>query len=196
MKELPILRGERSIDALGIAIGVVLSGMAFWLAIVPVMNQRSIQTARATELSNIKAELEDHRARQSGTQVAIDRLRSELARCEVKLAATSSLNTRIMELSELATESGLEVVTIKGEDAKQANKRVYVPVKVIARGQYFAVARFLKDINVRFRDTAVDKFAAAAERSEKETGDAVVEIDLSWYAVYEGASDMATAPNP
>ncbi len=196
MKELPILRGERSIDALGIAIGVVLSGMAFWLAIVPVMNQRSIQTARATELSNIKAELEDHRARQSGTQVAIDRLRSELARCEVKLAATSSLNTRIMELSELATESGLEVVTIKGEDAKQANKRVYVPVKVIARGQYFAVARFLKDINVRFRDTAVDKFAAAAERSEKESGDAVVEIDLSWYAVYEGASDMATAPNP
>ena len=196
MSTFPVIRGERTIDIAGLAIGLCLGAMAYWLAIVPVTNQRSIQAAQATELANVRAAMEDQRAKHSGTQSAIDRLKLELASCEVKPALVSSLNTRIMELSELAAESGLVVVTIRGEDAKPINKRVQVPIKVIARGPYFAVARFLKDVNVKFRDTAIERFNAAAVRSENEEDDALTQIDFSWYAVYEGASDMANAPNP
>ena len=86
--------------------------------------------------------------------------------------------------------------SIEGEDARPANKRVQVPIKVIARGPYFAVARFLKDVNVKFRDTAVEKFNASAVRSENEEDDALTQIDLTWYAVYDGASDVASTSNP
>lgn len=196
MTKFSIMKGSRTIDCVGAAVGICLSIAAYWLAVLPVLSQRSLEAARATELANLRMATEDQRAKQGSAISAIERLKAELASCEVRPVPVSALNTRIMELGELAAESGLVVVTIKGEDAKPANKRVQVPIKVIARGPYFSVARFLKDVNVKFRDTAVEKFNASAVRSENEEDDALTQIDLTWYAVYEGASDVASAPNP
>lgn len=196
MIKFPAIKGVRTIDCAGVAAGVCLSLAAYWVAVLPVLNQRSLETARATELANLRIATEDQRSKQGSALSAIERLKAELASCEVKPVPVSALNTRIMELGELAAESGLLVVTIKGEDARPSNKRVQVPIKVIARGPYFSVARFLKDVNVKFRDTAVEKFNASAVRSENDADDALTQIDLSWYAVYDGASDVASAPNP
>ncbi len=196
MTKFSVLNGVRTIDFAGAAVGICLSFAAYWLAVLPVLSQRSLEAARAAELANLRMATEDQRAKQGSALSAIERLKAELASCEVKPVPVSALNTRIMELGELAAESGLVVVTIKGEDAKPSNKRIQVPIKVIARGPYFSVSRFLKDVNVKFRDTAVEKFNASAVRSENEEDDALTQIDLTWYAVYDGASDVASAPNP
>ena len=186
----------RLIDLAGIAATVCLSFGAYWVAALPVITQRDIRTAQIKELINLTASEQDQIAQRASSEKALERLKIDLAKCEVIPVSVSALNTRIMELGELATESGLEVETVKGEDAKALAQRVHVPIKLIARGPYFSVARFLKDLSVKFRDTAVERFMVTADRSDNGGEQGLAQIDLTWYAVSEGASDLASAPNP
>ena len=186
----------RLTDAAGVAAAVVLSFAAYWIAVLPVVVQREIDAGQRNELAALKVSAEDQRVNRDNADLAIERLRSELSKCEIIPTSVNLLNTRIMELGELATESGLVVETIKGDESKPANKRVQVPIMLIARGPYFSIARFLKDLSVKFRDTAVEKFTIAAERTENQGESGLVQIELSWYAVSEGASEVAGVANP
>ena len=189
-------RGVGLIDIGGALAVAAVSALGYWIALRPVLMQRETQHAQATKLQSLRTAVEDGAKMKEKAEVTLAKLQRELAGCEVQLQAASTLNARLAELGELAARSGLVVQSMRGDDAKVSGQRVQVPIKMVARGSYPAIGAFFRTLATTYRDTAVERFSASADRSDKQGGDGAFWVDITWFAVSDGAGDVATVPAP
>lgn len=184
------------IDACGVAAALGLAAAAYWAAVKPVLTQRESRQAQVQRLAQLRTETEEGSRTKEKADSTIAKLTGELAGCEVQLLPVSTLNKRLVEIGIIAAQNGMTVETLRGDDAKSVGQRLNVPIRLVARGSYPACAAFLGVMSNHYRDTAVEHFGLVADRSDNAGGSGTLTVDFTWFAVSDGAGDVAAVPNP
>ncbi len=168
---------EWRMDSIGVAVFIALTGLAYLLEFEPAMRDRDALRAGATELA-------DKRETSTRLQSTIYSLNNQIqARqaaqaTELKLQPPTQINDRLSALSTLATDHGLTVEAIEPGEAKGAVRYSTIPIRILGRGKYPQVARFIHALRTELPDTSVTDLAISGAGDTAPT----VTLNLLWYA--------------
>ena len=180
MKRAAGFDGRWQVDAAAIASCVVLTLLLYYGGLAPLMHARDTALAQQDELkarqenaSSLAASVARVRSQLHSTREAIDKT-------PLKLQPSRLVNTRLAELTELATAQGLQIEHVEPSASRAAGRYEIVPLRMAGTGRFPTCVRFLNRLRAGFPDTGVAGFQLSGNPSAAGTGR--FELELHWFA--------------
>lgn len=166
------------LDAIGLAIFIALTVLAYLVEIEPAMREREATRAALNELA-------DKRETRSHLQTTIHNNDKQIATLqanqakELQLLPPAQINDRFSALSALASDQGLQVEAIEPGEASGTVHYSTIPIRINGRGKYPQFAKFLRALREELPDTSVTDVNLSGGGS---TTAATFTLNLLWYA--------------
>lgn len=168
------------IHVIGVLLCAVLTAGAYYGIAIPVMaRQQSVASVRQQwdQYRQRSAQLEAHR------RTLIEDLKATyeaLDASRVKLESSEMLNTRIAEVTDLATECRLDLHQTSSRALAGTELYDTISISIAGGGTYSDAARFLHRLRERMPDTGVRSVRLTGNPRSPQTP-ARYEMDLVWY---------------
>lgn len=170
------------IDAAGAAAGCILTVLAYFCGLKPILAQRRTMTDSAVQLNfqrsrSIQLTLESTRLR-----TALAQLRQRLSQNVLSLEDARRINHRIAQLNELATENGLTIDDIKPGDIAPSCGYDIMHIKLTGTGTYQSCTKFMHSLRSNFPDTGLISWQITDSKAQSGVL-AKFELDLLWHTL-------------
>ncbi|MFA9476851.1 type 4a pilus biogenesis protein PilO [Phycisphaerales bacterium AB-hyl4] len=172
---------RRTIDGVGVAMCLALTGLLYAVGVHPLLEQRREQQALSREVVTEQDEVAMLTASLMEVRRKYVQVQREVADNALRLEPLSALNRRVAELTEMARGAGLAVNGVRPGRATTNEHYRTVPVQVAGDGSFYAVERFLKQLYEQMPDVGVWSLQLERRGSDLEM-DPQYQIDLVWYA--------------
>ena len=169
------------IDALGVAVVCVLSGLWYFAGLRPLTEARAARRGLEAELAVQKDMAEKKSDILARQDQSLAKARQQNAASAIQLKQPEQVNQHVSELTGAAEASGLRIDEIKPSQAVPVARFTMVPIRLKGAGGYHAVTTFLRRLRGDFHDTGVTGFKLSKIESS-ENGDLQFALDLVWYA--------------
>jgi Tfp pilus assembly protein PilO len=180
------------LDLAGAAIVLAVGAIAYWAVIAPANNSRQALAEQRKSLQESEKAIRETDTATANLRQEFSQLRADLAANPVKLGASSSINSEISHLTELATGLGLKVAEIQPGEATYFRQYGTVPIHLSGTGSFGAWTGFAHRLCIDCPDVWVDSFALNG-KPENPGAYADFAVDLVWFVQPQGqvASDKA-----
>jgi len=145
------------------------------------LSHRRQTDAARTHLQAKQEELAQAQQTLAGVNRQLNRLEATLADSPIHLRPASAINTRLGELSDLATDCGLLIDEIKPGRTSLGEHYKIVSVYLAGTGTYQQCAVFCRRLREALPDMGAHSFALAADITKRDQP-ATFGFDLRWYA--------------
>lgn len=162
----------------GVCVLVVLTG-GFWLTSIKPALARA-REARALRASMVEASTRVHTLEQLArdTEIEVKEASEQLENVSIRLVSIDERNTRLSDLTSLATRVGLTVDEVSPSEPTSGEFFDEVRIRLRGRGSYPDVARFMHRLSEEQPDTEVRTFRTAGNGYE-----GMFEMWLVWRAL-------------
>lgn len=168
------------IDAAAVALCAICSLGGYLLIVQPAQARREAMEETKRRLDDRRAEVSKASGALRGMRGQLSRLQEELGRASVNLRESSAINSRIAELTGLASQEGLEVQYVQPGIAVSGSRYGQVPITLNALGSYRNSAAFLHQLKRTLPDLAVRSFSMTTDASDPAAKTAI-DLKLVWY---------------
>lgn len=174
-----------TVHAAGVAVVVVAAGCLWILGLGPRAQRLETEKSQRLQIAAASERLAALKASQTQQTTDLDGLLDELASSQVQLQSLRARNEKLRQLTELASEFGLEIDVQPFATPVQRDLYMAQPIELRGRGGFQASAKFLSEVLVRFSDVQVSSFSltsgAGGGQQDK------FRFDLAWYADRDGS---------
>ncbi len=154
-----------TIDVAGIFCCLLVAGAVYQFGFKPIVDREVERRQQKGELTQEEKRAENLQIELSRLKGHLIKLRAAVDRSAIQLQSTSYLNQRVSEVTELATECGLQVNKIQPKDTVSADRYDMVPIQIVGIGTYQSASIFLHRLQDRFPDTGVSSFELVKKSS-------------------------------
>lgn len=167
----------------GFVVCALLSTGAYFVGVRPAVARHEVQENRRAELKSARQKAANLAAARSQALADLAETNKALENLPLRLEPASSVNQRLLRLTDLATKECLLTIdemrsgaAIDGSDYKT------VPILIAGSGTYPACAKFLHQLRLVFPDTAVRSFETTNNSASPDAPAATFQFDLVWHA--------------
>lgn len=178
------------LDVAAVTMCVALSVALYFAGLVPLMRERDETLARQTELKSRREEASSLAASVARARAQLQGAREAVDRTPLKLQPSRHVNSRLAELTDLATAHGLQIEHIEPASSRRAGRYEIVPLKLAGVGRYPTCVVFLHKLREGFPDTVIARFELSGNPTAPGSGR--FEMELHWFATPSQPGD-ATA---
>ncbi|MBC8108138.1 MAG: type 4a pilus biogenesis protein PilO [Anaerolineae bacterium] len=168
------------IDIAGIVICLVLSGAAYLVGARPLMASRDERAERDVAFAATVEQANSLSASTRALRTQLSTAQTALARIEIPLQPSTSINQRIAELTALGGECYLEMQSIQPGAITNSERFAQIPIQVTGTGTYRTCADFLQRLRKQCPDTAVCAFELSVPPGDSSMA-VSFNIQLMWY---------------
>jgi Tfp pilus assembly protein PilO len=181
---------EWRVALFGIAAIIVLSGLAYFVEVAPILRDRDSYAQSNAELADKQQTLEHLQGFIRTAQQQIKTLNDHQS-SELKLQPAEEINDRISMVSSIATDQGLVLESTEPGNAVAQPRYSTVAIHITGHGGFRQIVKFLKQLHQQLPDVAVNDVGLAGGADG-----AAVNFTLSmvWYAAPQAAV-AKTDPN-
>jgi len=168
------------IHAIGAAVCVTLAAVGYFFGLQPLMHGPPAVVNLGDDIDFASQELEvasAQLAHRNSDLVEAQRLAAEQS---IALSPASTLNARLVALSELAQTHDLSVTGTQVDPLDETGSFAFIPVKMGGEGTYADATRFIGDLRIKFPDMGMTTFSLLRDGL---AGGAHFELELNWYVV-------------
>jgi Tfp pilus assembly protein PilO len=169
---------EWRLHAIGVAIFIALTGLAYVLEFEPALRDRDAMRAGLAELADKRETISRLQATIHTSNAQIAALQASQAK-ELQLLPLAEINDRLSSLSALAAAQGLQVEAIEPGEASGSVRYSTIPIRINGRGRYPQFAKFLRALREELPDTSATDINFSSGGS---TTAATFTLNLLWYA--------------
>jgi hypothetical protein len=174
-------RTRLSIDAAGVVVVTLMSGLFFMGAVLPAINANADRAAvlQAVELSRTEIHRVREQANDVGTYAA--KLEADLASTRVEIEPLTRLNARLARLTELASSKSLVLDRLAPGTPTKGVKATLVPIRVEGKGSFLNARQWIAVLRQEFPDISIVGLEIARDQPQSENASRF-SFDLIWYA--------------
>ncbi|MGE5607760.1 MAG: type 4a pilus biogenesis protein PilO [Bacillota bacterium] len=183
-------RGIRAfwrIDAVGLAILVGVTLIAYAVQVQPLVRSRRSMTAQQADLAAQQRKATELRGTVQSLKNQLTADQQVLAQESLELQPASQLNQQIGRLTDLAIEDGIQIDAVEPGKTTSGARYATIGVRVSGFGSYRNCAKYIRHISERFRDSSVSKIQLSTQASATPNS-ASFSLDLTWYTAPEALS--------
>jgi Tfp pilus assembly protein PilO len=180
------------IDAVGVVVGLLLTGAVFMLGVKPVLDREADRAAQRQAVSDQQREADRVTATLTVMRNNLGKFREAVQASSIQLRNTSYLNQRVGEITALATAAGLQVDEVVPGSVSAAGRYDMVPIELAGSGAFAACAKLLNELHGAFPDVGVSSLEIAGKPAAP-MEPATYRIGLTWYAAPRPAAATASA---
>jgi Tfp pilus assembly protein PilO len=160
-----------------------LSAGAYVVGVRPAMARHEETEARRSELKAARHKAAALAATRNSTLAQLAETNKSLQNLPLRLEPVSSVNQRLLRLTDLATkECLLTIDEMRSGAAVDGADYQTVPILIAGSGTYPACAKFLHRLRTVFPDTAVRSFDTTNNSASPDAPAATFQFDLVWHA--------------
>lgn len=169
------------IDIVGSLICVVVTVVAYGLAVKPLMAQRQLVKNASRQLQIKRAEAGEINTSLRELKKLTIAARDQLANNGLELEAVDTINQQIAELTNLLTECRLATDDIHTGRIQIGRRCDLVPIRISGKGRYDRFVLFLHKLNLNLPDISV--VGLSLQGTPDRPGEkGSFEFELFWYA--------------
>jgi Tfp pilus assembly protein PilO len=169
------------IDVAGVVVCALVTAACYFTLLRPVSINSQSYAQLQPQVSRQAQAVKDARAALASLQAELDSTRRQLADLPLHLEPSSQVNSRLANLTELASKIGIEVHQIQPEPARAGKRYDIVSIDLAGSGDYGQVTHFMRLLHDRFADIAVVNFELKS--GGPVATDAQFDIGLAWYTL-------------
>ncbi len=169
------------IDVLGLAACVLVTGVCYLALVRSVSSNRLAHARLQPQLAEHAQAVKDAKARLAALRSELDSTQKQLANLPLRLEPASRVNSRLAQLTGLASEMGIEVHQVQPDPARAGKRYDIVQIALSGSGDYGQVTRFMGRVHDTFADTAIVGFDLKSGGAAGST--ARFDIGLIWYTL-------------
>jgi Tfp pilus assembly protein PilO len=148
-------RDRRWIDLAGIGAGLVLTVVAVWLCLTPILAQRDAVAERLVHLNEQHTRAEQGQRTLASQGLSVEELRLRHKSEAIELQPADRINRHVSKLTRLINKRGLEVHQIQPGQTARNDRYCIVPIVIAGQGEYPDCAAFFNELQAAFPDTGV-----------------------------------------
>jgi type IV pilus assembly protein PilO len=126
------------------AIVAVLTGLNFWLVIIPLDEEIEGQEARQAQLDRDLAEKQEIAQNLNERRREMDVLEQKLAEALTELPERRDIEELLAQLNDIGKKSNLDISTVEPGAETPASFYARIPIKMVVSGNYHEIAMFLQ----------------------------------------------------
>lgn len=153
---------------------------AYFLFVAPALGRGEQSNARLAELAAQQAELTSLSISNKDAQTALAAATNAVQSGSVKLQTRDHLNQRLADLTQLATQSALQIDQLAPGKSSDGPRHGTVTIHFSGKGPYRACETFLAACAKKYPDIAVISLAASSNPEIPESP-VFLTIDLLWF---------------
>jgi Tfp pilus assembly protein PilO len=183
-KSTEVLDRAWKVDALGIVLIGVLTGLAYVAGLGPFLSAKVERARHDMAISDARTDRDEARADSERVAQVLESTRQRTRSVEISLQPFAQRHVRIGSIARLAadTELMVEQMTPAGPEAVYGTSSVVrVPITMTGKGSYTQISEFLGVLHETFRDTAVESVRLEADKASQGTV-ATFSVKLLWFA--------------
>lgn len=143
------------IDVAGIGVCAAASLVFYWMTVQPLVQSRAIVAGQRRDLEAEQTRIARLKTAAAGVREQLVRVQSALAASDVKLEPAAHINKRVVGLTRLFSDCGLEVDDVQTGAVHSGSQYDLVPITVIGHGPYGECIRFFHGLPDAFPDMSV-----------------------------------------
>lgn len=151
------------------AIIAVISGLNFWMVILPLDEEIDAQEARQAQLDRDLAEKQEIAQNLNERRREMDVLEQKLAEALTELPERRDIEELLAQLNDIGKKSNLDISTVEPGGETPASFYARIPIKMVVAGNYHEIAMFLQEVANMRRIVNVNniKLSGAQVKNEK-----------------------------
>jgi len=131
----------------GLAVIVTLiTGLNFWLLIMPLNDEIDAQEAEQVRLDKDLAEKQEIAQNLNERKREMDLLEQKLAEALTELPERKDIEELLAQLNDIGKKSNLDIATVEPQAEQQASFYARIPIKMVVAGNYHEIAMFLQEV--------------------------------------------------
>jgi Tfp pilus assembly protein PilO len=151
---------EWRVALFGIAAIIVLSGLAYFVEVAPILHDRDAFAQSTAELADKQQTLDHLQGFIRTAQQQIKMLADQQAG-ELKLQPAEQINDRVSAISSIATDQGLVLESTEPGNAMSQPRYSTVAIHITGHGGFMQVEKFLKQLHQQLPDVAINDVGLA-----------------------------------
>jgi len=129
-----------------VAIVAVITGLNFWLAIMPLDEQIAGQEAEQVRLDRDLAEKQEIAQNLNERRREMDLLEQKLAEALTELPEHKDIEELLAQLNDIGKKSNLDISTVEPQAESPASFYARIPIKMVVAGNFHEIAMFLQEV--------------------------------------------------
>jgi Tfp pilus assembly protein PilO len=154
--------------------------LLYYGGLAPLMRERDSTLAHRDELKARQENASSLAASVARVRSQLNTVREAIDKTPLKLQPSRLVNTRLAELTELATAQGLQIEHVEPSPSRAAGRYEIVPLRMAGMGRFPTCVQFLHKLRSGFPDTGIAGFQLSGNPSAAGTGR--FELELHWFA--------------
>lgn len=176
----PSIRPVGHIDAIGVGGLVLLSLVAYFAIVDPVLSARSESAAMRSQLIENQQRQKDLQQSQRDLGRRLEEARRALATGQLQLQPAELLNRRMARVIELASAHGIEIHAMRPGTTVNAEQYQMVPIELSGHGSYPDCVAFLHGLHETLPDMGVTNLKLSGNPASPATP-TTFRFDVLWY---------------
>jgi type IV pilus assembly protein PilO len=151
------------------AMVAVITGLNFWLVILPLDEEIANQEAQQIQLDKDLAEKQEIAQNLNERRREMDVLEQKLAEALTELPERRDIEELLAQLNDIGKKSNLDISTVEPGVEAAASFYARIPIKMVVSGNYHEIAMFLQEVSNMRRIVNVNniKLTGAQVKNEK-----------------------------
>jgi len=129
------------------AIVALITGLNFWLLIMPLNEEIEAQEAEQVRLDKDLAEKQEIAQNLNERRREMDLLEQKLAEALTELPERKDIEELLAQLNDIGKKSNLDISTVEPQAEVQASFYARIPIKMQVSGNYHEIAMFLQEVS-------------------------------------------------
>jgi len=129
------------------AVVVLITGLNFWLVIMPLNDEIEAQEAEQVKLDKDLAEKQEIAQNLNERRREMDLLEQKLAEALTELPERKDIEELLAQLNDIGKKSNLDISTVEPQAEQQASFYARIPIKMVVAGNYHEIAMFLQEVS-------------------------------------------------
>jgi Tfp pilus assembly protein PilO len=173
--------GRWQIDAIGLAVCVLLTLLVYLGAIRPIRQRYGAVQARRAELDAKSQQARKLAQQHAAIERRLKAVADQLARGPLQPVPSTRVNQRIAQVTDLACRCGLKVDEVRPGKTQSLPHFDAVPIRLSGMGSYANCVQLLHLLRRSFPDKVVTHLELSGSPAGRER-QARLRVDLVWYA--------------
>ena len=129
------------------AVVVLITGLNFWLVIMPLNDEIEAQEAEQVRLDKDLAEKQEIAQNLNERRREMDLLEQKLAEALTELPERKDIEELLAQLNDIGKKSNLDIAAVEPQAEQQASFYARIPIKMAVAGNYHEIAMFLQEVS-------------------------------------------------
>ena len=169
------------LNIIGLSLCLAATAAVYWFGVNPMIQKHNSVKAQATALK----QAQDQESKASTQLAKMVQLKSDLIKhiktSSLQLKPRSYLNQHVSEVSRLAQDAKLKVISLQPGKSKSNDRYLVIPIQVTGSGTYPQIVAFLNQLHSVYPDTLVFSFRVSTQPEQSKVTP-TFNILLHWHA--------------